>query len=118
MGLIGTASSGFGGEGGHDTLSARGVRTRRSDVRHATPETVGSLEPLLAELRQLPGLKERKPGNFQRGSGAFLHFHEDPEGVFADLRVAGDWELVPVSRPAERRAFVRRVRQVLAAGLG
>jgi hypothetical protein len=44
------------------------------------------LEPVLAVVRALPGPVERKRGVFYLKSKAFLHFHEDPAGLFADLR--------------------------------
>ena len=34
----------------------------------------------------LDGLTERTPGTFYRRSRAFLHFHADPAGIFADVR--------------------------------
>jgi hypothetical protein len=45
-----------------------------------------ALDALIAELRTLPGLTEKSRGIFYRKSKAFLHFHEDPKGLFADLR--------------------------------
>jgi hypothetical protein len=46
-------------------------------VRHANQEDLDHVEALLAELRKLPELRERRRGYFSRGSRAFLHFHED-----------------------------------------
>ena len=86
-------------------------------MKHATPVAIARLEPLLARLRQHVDLVERKPGTFYRGSQAFLHFHEDAAGDFADLKVAGDWERARVSTQRERAALVRRVGEVLAAAL-
>lgn len=59
-------------------------------MRHAGPAALDVLEPLLAALRALPGLNEKKRGVFYAKSRAFLHFHEDPAGLFADLRGAAD----------------------------
>ncbi|MDO8802219.1 hypothetical protein [Phenylobacterium sp.] len=44
----------------------------------------------MARVRALPGLTEKKRGVFYRKSRAFLHFHEDPEGLFGDVRAADD----------------------------
>lgn len=55
-------------------------------MKHAGSVVPGQLEPLLARIRALPGLKEKARGVFYWKSQAFLHFHEDPKGVFADLR--------------------------------
>ncbi|MDP1615989.1 MAG: hypothetical protein Q8S47_16190 [Phenylobacterium sp.] len=59
-------------------------------MRHARPDALHLLEPLLADLRALPGLSEKRRGVFYAKSRAFLHFHEDPAGLFADLRGAGE----------------------------
>jgi len=58
-------------------------------VKHAGTPTLTQIEPLLARLRRIDGLVERKPGTFYLRSKAFLHFHEDPAGVFADVKLDG-----------------------------
>ena len=58
-------------------------------MKHAGATALDQLEPLLAAVRALPGLKEKGRGVFYRGGKAFLHFHEDPAGPFADVRLAG-----------------------------
>jgi hypothetical protein len=60
-------------------------------MKHAGADTLDRLEPLLAALRALPGgaqagLREKQRGVFYRRGQAFLHFHDDPAGLFADLR--------------------------------
>ena len=54
-------------------------------MRHARDQDLDRLEDLLTQLRALPGLTEKKRGVFYRRSKSFLHFHEDPKGMFADL---------------------------------
>jgi hypothetical protein len=83
-------------------------------VRHATPPTLARLAPLIAELRKHAALVEPKPGTFYRGSQAFLHFHEDAAGDFADVKVGRDWERARVTTQRERAALLRRVRELLA----
>ena len=56
-------------------------------MRHATSEALDELEPLLERLRSEPGLVEKRRGVFYRRSKAFLHFHEDPSGLHADVRL-------------------------------
>jgi hypothetical protein len=84
-------------------------------VKHAGAEAIRELEPMLADLRTLGGLIEKKPGVFYRRGKAFLHFHEDPEGLFADVRFAdaGDFERLRVTTTAERKRFVALVRIAL-----
>lgn len=84
-------------------------------MRHATPAALDQLEDLLAILRGLPGLREKNRGSFYRGSRAFLHFHEDPAGLFADVRVNDVFERFRVTTKAERAAIVRTVKQALAS---
>jgi hypothetical protein len=59
-------------------------------MKHAGAATLQVLDALLARLRALPGLVERTPGCFYKGSNAFLHFHEDPSGTHADLKQSAD----------------------------
>jgi hypothetical protein len=70
-------------------------------MKHAGPQTLEAIEPLLEKLRTIPGLVERKRGIFYRGATAFLHFHEDPAGMFADLRSGDDFERYAVNTQPE-----------------
>ena len=88
-------------------------------MKHAGAVTLDSLEELLVALRaHVPPLVERRRGVFYLKSTAFLHFHEDPAGLFGDLRLAGtDFERLPVSTAAQQRALLARVaRHVKALG--
>ncbi len=79
-------------------------------MKHATAAALDRLEPLLAEVRTLPGLVEKGRGVFYRRSKAFLHFHEDPAGLFADLRNAeGEFDRFRVEAAAERASFLALV---------
>ncbi len=82
-------------------------------MRHATDPTLDRLEPLLARLRGFPDLRERKRGTFYRKSSAFLHFHEDSAGLFADLKEGVDFVRYRVSSGKEQDAFFARVRRLL-----
>jgi hypothetical protein len=82
-------------------------------VKHAGADALDQLEPLLEKLRG-HALKEKSRGTFYRGSAAFLHFHEDPAGLFADLKLAGDFTRFRVSTQAERAALLREVTRELA----
>ena len=83
-------------------------------MRHARPAALDQLEPLLVRLRAVEGLKEKSRGAFYRSSRAFLHFHEDPAGFFADLRVDGDFERFRVTTEDEQDALLELVRTALA----
>lgn len=82
-------------------------------MKHVRAEQLDQLEPLLEELRTLEGLKEKKRGVFYRKSRAFLHFHDDPTGLYADCRLDADFERFRVTTQAERRTLVKRIRAVL-----
>jgi hypothetical protein len=79
-------------------------------MKHAGAVALDALEPLLCEIRSVPSLTERKRGVFYRKSQAFLHFHEDLAGIFADLREASGWLRLPANTAAERRDLLRRIR--------
>lgn len=82
-------------------------------MRHARAQALAQLAPLLAELRLLGGLTERRPGIFYRNRTAFLHFHEDPKGLFVDLRVDGEWQRFAVNTAGEREGLVVEVRRLV-----
>ena len=77
-------------------------------MRHARPEDLVPLTDLLASLRELEGLTERKPGTFYRQSNAFLHFHADDAGLFADLKEHGEFERYRVTTKGEQQALLTR----------
>jgi hypothetical protein len=85
-------------------LSRTGIRNLNGDgMKHAGAEALTAIETLLADLRKFEGLVEKRPGVFYRMSKAFLHFHQDPAGMFADVRIDGEWQRLPVNTAAERR---------------
>jgi hypothetical protein len=79
-------------------------------VKHAGQATLDQLEPFLDELRSIPGLVEKNRGVFYRRSKAFLHFHEDPSGLHADVRVGAEFERQRVETDDERANLLARVR--------
>ena len=77
-------------------------------MKHAGAAALDQIDPLIARIRALPGLKEKSRGVFYITSRAFLHFHEDPKGLFADVRTADgkDFERFKVDDPASWDGFV------------
>ena len=55
-------------------------------MRHARAEALDRLAPLLEQIRAAGVLREKTRGIFYLKSKAWLHFHEDPAGIFADIR--------------------------------
>ena len=74
-------------------------------MKHAGPEALDALADLLSAIRA-HGLKEPRPGVFYRKGRAWLHFHEDKAGLFADIRAGAEWERLRVSEPEERAALL------------
>ena len=79
-------------------------------MRHVTAAGLDELDDVLSELRGVDGLKEKSRGVFYRGSRAFLHFHEDPSGLYADVRLDADFERMRVTTKAERKRLLSVVR--------
>jgi hypothetical protein len=82
-------------------------------MRHARDQDLDRVEGLLAELRTLPGLVEKKRGVFYRKSRAFLHFHEDPKGMFADI--SDPDERIDVTEHTGQAALMAAARKRLGA---
>jgi len=85
-------------------------------MRHARDQDLDRLEDLLAELRALPGMVQRKRGVFYRKGRSFLHFHEDPKGLFADIGGGpdGDFERIDVTEATGRATLLAIARRRLA----
>ncbi len=85
-------------------------------MKHAGDEALDALEDLLVEIRKLEGLRERRRGAFYRRAAGFLHFHEDPAGLFADLKIGDRFERFPVGDRAERRLLLAQAIAALREG--
>ncbi len=81
-------------------------------MKHATEKTLLELTPLLDELRKRP-MREKKLGIFYVKSKSFLHFHEDPSGLYADLRVGDEFERFPANTKTEQSLLLKAVDHVL-----
>lgn len=83
-------------------------------MKHAGSEALDALSDLIEKLRTLTGLAERKPGIFYAKGKAFLHFHEDRAGLFADLREHREWLRFPVNDLEDRERLLAFVVRMLA----
>jgi len=81
-------------------------------MKHAGPEALDALEPLLEQVRRLPGLKEKTRGVFYLKSKACLHFHEDQSGLWADLRSPGeaDFTRLPADGTMDKATILARLK--------
>ena len=82
-------------------------------MRHARDEDLDRLEDVLVKVRTLPGLTEKKRGVFYRKGRSFLHFHEDPKGMFADI--SDPDERIEVTEGPGQAALVAAARVRLGA---
>jgi hypothetical protein len=82
-------------------------------MKHAGPTALDELSDLLAVVRVRGGLREPRPGVFYRKGKAWLHFHEDKAGLFADLRSGAEWERFRVSDPDERASLLAAIDRLL-----
>ena len=90
-------------------------RATLASVKHASESTLEGLSALLDRLRSIDGLVEKRPGVFYRRSKAFLHFHEDPSGIFVDIRVNVEDPFIrlPVTTRGQQSALVTTITRAL-----
>jgi len=85
-------------------------------MKHAGPDALAQIDGLLQALREVNALTERRPGIFYHRSRAFLHFHEDPTGMYADARLDGvEFTRFPVNTAARQAALLSAIRRSLEA---
>lgn len=81
-------------------------------MKHAGQSTIEGLAELREQIGACAPLKETKPGIFYYKSRAFLHFHEDGDKIYADVRLTGDdFERFPCSTRKEQASLVKAIRQ-------
>jgi len=81
-------------------------------MKHASAATLAELDALLREIRTLAGLVEKSPGCFYRKGRAYLHFHEDAAGLFADVKLDGAaFTRLRVSTAQEQADFLAALRR-------
>jgi hypothetical protein len=59
-----------------------------------------------------PGLTEKSRGVFYRKSKAFLHFHEDSTGLYADVRLGPEFNRFRVETDGEREALLAQIQSM------
>lgn len=84
-------------------------------MKHAGPDALARIASLLEALRALPALREKRPGSFALKSRNFLHFHDDPKGIFVDVRLAEDFIRLPVTSVSQQADLLERIDHCLSA---
>jgi hypothetical protein len=77
--------------------------------------TLDRIADLLGDLRERSVLRERSPGVFDLGPRHFLHFHDAPEGIVADVFLADGRIRMPVETASERADLLEVVDRRLEA---
>ena len=77
--------------------------------------TLECIAPLLAILREHPVLREVAPTVFHLHGRDFIHFHEEPDGIFADVRLATAQIRMSVSTQADRAELLERIEGTLSS---
>jgi hypothetical protein len=70
----------------------------------------------LERLPAFPGLVEKNRGVFYVRLTAFIHFHEDPSGLHADVRRGSGFSRFRVETEEERDELLTRIREGPGAG--
>lgn len=82
-------------------------------MKHAGGAALEQLADLLAEIRARDAITEKRYGVFYRKSKPFLHFHEDPMGLFADLRAGPEFYRYPVNTKTEWNTLLSAIDRVV-----
>jgi hypothetical protein len=83
-------------------------------MKHADAAALQGLSDLLEQIRIKEGIREKKLGIFYRKSKSFLHFHEDPAGLFADLRMGAEFDRFPVNTKKDWKVLLTAIDRALA----
>ena len=84
-------------------------------MKHAGPQALDRIEPLLAQLRGLEGLKEKSRGCFYLRGKGFLHFHEHGTNeLYADIG-RDTFERIPAMTATQHKTILARAKAALAA---
>jgi hypothetical protein len=79
-------------------------------VKHAGPAALALLEDLLCEVRKRAQLREKSPGSFYVKSRGYLHFHEDPAGMFADVKLDfAEFTRMRVTTAKEQKVLLAKI---------
>jgi hypothetical protein len=78
-------------------------------MKHAGQAALDGIEPLLARIRVAGVLREKSRGIFYLKTRAWLHFHEDPAGIFVDIRALDgkDFDRLKLDSESEREILSR-----------
>ena len=79
-------------------------------MRHETNET---LEMLLNFLKSYEILSEMKPTNFHLNGKGFIHFHDEPDGLWADIFLSKGRLRMPANTASEQADVIGTIETTL-----
>jgi hypothetical protein len=86
-------------------------------MKHAGVEALKKIDALLKQIRELVSnsvIKEKKVGIFYLKSSAFLHFHEDRDDVFADIKQNSEFVRYRVTDKAGQKLLIQQLQNTLS----
>ena len=82
-------------------------------MKHASTKALDCIKDILTKLKKYKSLKEKQKGMFYKNSEAFIPFHEDLKGIFADLNIKNKWERLLVSTKSGKDHFLKKAQKVI-----
>ena len=81
-------------------------------MARADAEALRALQPLLRQLREIKGVKEKQPGVFHARQDAFIHFHDEGGVLHAEMKKPGGagFDRFALAAPADQRKLVDEAR--------
>lgn len=75
--------------------------------------TLETLAPLLNLLRSYDVLDEVRETSFQLNGRDFIHFHDESDGLWADVRLSKGRIRVAISTPSEQAELIEKISPTL-----
>lgn len=82
-------------------------------MARANGADLDQIDDVLAALRLLPGVTEKKRGVFYRGRMAFVHFHNEDGTIVADAKAGPGpgFKRFALATTAQRAVFITALRR-------
>ncbi len=82
--------------------------------RRANETTLAKLGSFLRDIRDIEQLRENRPGVFFLGNKEFMHFHELPDSIVADVFFSKGRIRVPVNTRVEQLDLLDRIWELVS----
>ena len=91
------------------------TRVSEASASRVKENTRQAIAPLLAVLRGYPVLEEVREAEFYLQGRDFIHFHETPDGVIADVLLSRGRVSMPVVSSDEQAELLERIEDRLSS---